>query len=350
FNNRIGVALTILSARSGTKHLVLELGTSGRGEISHLSRSVRPERVVVTDIAPAHLLGLSDMDGVVAAKAEIFDGFTGRGSAWVRAGITGLDVFAARARSRLRTFGWRKKGEEPTPDLAVSRCVAELSLGGDDVRVGYRFQIGDVELFLPVLGRHNVLNALGAIAVARECGLGFREIQRGLDSVSLPPRRLELVAVGPTLLIDDSYNANPRSFAGALDAWRELRAASPGRGVVVFGDMLELGDRALDHHEEAGRAIAASDVELLVCVGDYAGVVAESFREARATEGAGPGDVIVVDAAPAAIDALSQRLRAGDRILVKGSNASGAGAVAQAIRELLRADAGARAELREAAR
>ncbi len=294
YNNRLGVALTLLSAGAHTEVLVTELGTSGPGELAALSRLVRPDHVVVTEIAPAHLDGLNDLAGVLAAKSEIFTGLKPGGTTFLRHGVFGFNTLCSLAKGEVRTFGW---GEG---DLRVSSCQ-RVSLG--DVRsttgakaYGYHFTLNESENFLlPLPGRHNVINAVAAMAVAREFGLTTNELRAALTTCRLPPLRLEVVEVKGIVMINDSYNANPRSVESAIEEWIELTQepiggsistrlssgdVAPRSGIVVLGDMLELGSKSRLLHEQIGRRLAKQNLRLLVTVGDESRAIQDGYRAA----------------------------------------------------------------------
>ena len=329
FNNRIGVARTLLSADRSTEHLVVEMGTSGPGELAHLSRSVRPERVIITTVAPAHLSGLRDIDGVIAAKAEILEGLSPLGVAYVGAGVPGYEHFVERAPGGVRSFGL-ERGDVAAHGIRPT-AVAD---------VGWDFEVGSESYTVLVPGRHNVVNALAAVAVALDLGLDPHEIRAGLAECRLPPRRLDVRVEGDVLFVDDSYNANPRSMESALDAFDELAARRPdGRRIAVLGDMLELGDESRGFHERIGQRLAARPVDCLVTVGGDSRYLSASFVSDLASRGL--GDTARVAHFESALQAeahLASELRGGDTILFKASNLLGMGRLAESLRATRRGD------------
>jgi UDP-N-acetylmuramoyl-tripeptide--D-alanyl-D-alanine ligase len=306
FNNRIGVAATLLSASPSTEVLVVELGTSGPGELSHLSRIVSPGRVILTEIGPSHLEGLRDLDGVIAAKAEVFEGLRPGGTAFIREGVAGFERFAAAASAgSVKTFGWDRG------DFAVTD-VRRVTLGrADPADYGYHFTLNGSENFLlPVPGKHNVLNAAAAVAVARDLGMRWDAIRSSLSICRLPPLRFQVVEEGGIVIVDDSYNSSPRSLEAAIDEWLDLG----GHGVAVLGDMLEMGGASRSLHEAAGRRLAAANPRLIVTVGS------ESRRIAEAYSGlGGPSPTAHFDLWSGCVPFLESELRRGDRVLFKGS-------------------------------
>lgn len=320
FNNRIGVATTLIRADASTEVVVAELGASAPGEIAHLSRIARPDAAVVTEIAPAHLAGFGDLDGVVAAKAEIFEGLADGGVSFLRRRAYGFERLAAAARGPVRTFGW-DDGE-----YAVRACRRAGR--------GYDFELVDPEgarldLSLSVPGRHNVLNAAAAAAVARELGMPWEEIREGLLRCRLPPSRLAVFEAGGVEIVDDSYNANPASMAAAISEWLALgdgAPAEPRRLVAVLGEMLELGPESGRLHEELGIEIAAAPLALLVTVGRGARPIGEGARARGAAF-----EIAHVESAAEALEILRREIREGDRVLLKGSRRIGLDAVASEL-------------------
>lgn len=336
FNNRIGVALTLLSADRSAEHLVLELGTSGPGEIAHLTEVARPRRAVVTSIARAHLGGLGSLDGVIDEKGEIVAGLPPDGVAFLNAEMPGHDRIADRAPGRIVTFGWRRG------DIIVTRCEAfDPGSGHLPQRSGYRFEVLGRELTLPVPGRHNVLNAVAAVAVARDLGLSWTEIGEGLRRCRLPPRRLEFQRCGGVSFLNDSYNANPASMWSAIETFEDLYV--PGRRrVAVLGDMLELGDDSCSLHEEIGRRLGGRGIDVLVTVGEDSRRLGEAFAEhAGESPEIGSSECHHFETADGAFEYLRLHLEPGDQVLLKGSNRSG---IQQLATRLQRSGLGARDE------
>ncbi len=332
FNNRLGVAVTLLSAGPATEVLVMELGTSGPGEISHLSGVARPHRVVITEIAPAHLEGLGDLEGVVAAKAEIFDGVVPGGAAFLRHGVHGFERFATRATGPLFAFGWG------AGDFAVTDCQRVI-LGRDSrdpgacAGYGYHFTINGSENFLlPVPGRHNVLNAAAAVAVARDLGVSWEVIRSQLATCRLPPLRLSVTEESGFVFVDDTYNANPVSMEAAIREWESLEGQDGADSrVAVLGDMLEMGPDSRRVHAEIGRRISRAGARLLVTVGSESAAIGDACRT-----GGGMAETVHLASAGEVLPFLTRRLKPGDHVLFKGSRRIGLDAAVKALREWAR--------------
>jgi len=324
FNNRVGVALTLLAVDEKTEQIVLEMGTSGTGEISYLSRMAEPDRVIVTTIAPAHLSGLGSLDGIIDAKMEILDGLREGGSAYFNSRMKGFDRFVERAgdTTNVQTFDPEAFGAESER----GKCP-----------IGHQFVVAGQRFELPVPGRHNVGNAGVAVQVAMDIGVDVGAIRAGLLSSRLPPGRLDVRESGGVVFVDDSYNANPRSMESAIETLEDIAARRPGgRRIAVLGDMLELGRDSRLLHEAVGRRLAENPVDVLVTVGDasrhLSGTFSRELERRKVTLGS---RVAHFDAVDSARDYLEADLRDGDKLLFKASNAIGIGTLAEELRTLV---------------
>ena len=301
FNNRIGVPLTLLGLRPEHRWVVLEMGMSEPGEIRELARIARPRVRLITWVSEGHLEFFDDVTGIADAKGELFEGarpgdalvfphgewFSERfprptGARAVSFGIDAGDVHALRIEDR----GW--KGTR-----------AKVSLFGERI-----------ELEVPLPGRHQLHDALGAAAAAAQMGSTADHIVAGLAAVELPGRRFRLEERGGVTVVDDAYNASPASVRAALEAVRSL--PREGRLVVALGDMLELGPHAVALHGQIGVFAAEVGVDLL---GGAGPLMAQAVGAASLH---GLDAVAVIDS-EAAGDVLSERLKPGDLLLVKGS-------------------------------
>jgi UDP-N-acetylmuramoyl-tripeptide--D-alanyl-D-alanine ligase len=196
----------------------------------------------------------------------------------------------------------------------------------DGMRFTLRTDLGRRPVTIPVLGRLSVHNALAGAAVGRAAGLTADEIAAGLAVGWSAPNRVQLVRLGRVTLVDDSYNASPRSVVAAL----ELLAGLPGRRAAVLGEMLELGEASDEGHRVVGEA-AARTVEWLVVVGDGAAGIAEGATDA----GLDPARIVRVRDAGEALEAVSPRLRDGDVVLVKASRGIGLDGLVEGLRREL---------------
>jgi UDP-N-acetylmuramoyl-tripeptide--D-alanyl-D-alanine ligase len=308
-NNHLGVPLTLLGLRPEHAVAVVEMGTSGPGEIAHLGALVRPDVAVVVSIGAEHLETLGSLAGVAAAEAEIFDHVGADGVVVVPAEERLLDPHLARVRGRLVTFG--TAGSD-------TRASVEVRTAQQSTRGLYVQLTGEVSVIstLATVGVHNAGNAACAAAAAHALGIDDPTVSLGLSNVRPAWHRAQLVPVGDRTLLDDCYNASPPSMSAALDA---LTAISPKgkRRVAVLGDMLELGPDGPLLHRAMG-AQAASCADVVITVGPLArelGAVAAEHLGPRAHHA---GDDPAAAALRAAELAYAES-EPGSVILFKGS-------------------------------
>ena len=313
FNNFIGVPLTIFRSQPDDDYLVLELGTSAPGQMRRLCEIARPEVGVVTCVGPTHLEALGSIEGVAQEKEELVRAIGKAGLAVLNCDDPSVAGMADVAQSPVCTFGVTDGDVLADQVTTDARGVGFLLDSGTEVR-------------LPVPGRHNVLNALAAVAVARHMGLGDETIAAALARYRPPKMRLVREELpGGLTLIDDAYNANPTSSLAALEVLCMQQAE--GRCVLVQGDMLELGEQSRSLHGRLGEEIADSCVDLLVTVGTETkatslaagaktGLVRLHFGDSRATA-----------------EEVVPLLAAGDVVLVKGSRGMALEHVVTAVRE-----------------
>ena len=318
-NNEVGLPLTLM--RLGPEHeaAVLEMGMYTGGEIAELARIARPAIGVVTAVQPVHLSRIGSIEAIEAAKGELLEALPAAGTAILNADDPIVRRMGARSAARSVTYGF-------AADADV-RAEAVESNGIDGMRFVLRTGAWSRPVTIPTLGRLSVHNALAAAAVGRAAGLSLDEIGEGLATGWSAPHRVQLVRLGAITVIDDSYNASPRSVLAALD----LLAGLPGRRAAVLGEMLELGDASDDGHRVVGEA-AAKTLDWLVVVGAGAAAIAEGARSA----GMDPARIVRARDAQAALDVLPARLRDGDVVLVKASRGIGLDRIVDGLRRELR--------------
>ncbi len=296
-NNDIGLPLMLLRLHASHRAAVIEMGMNHPGEIAYLTRLAQPTVALVNNAQRAHLVGLGGVAGVARAKGEIFDGLREGGTAVINAD----DPFAGLWREmnvgrRTLTFGL----EQP----ADVRGRAELKALGSVLSIDV--PPGTVEATLAVPGVHNARNALAAAAAALATGASPAAVSAGLTSFRGVKGRLQIrPATGGAVLIDDSYNANPDSVRAAID----VLAATPGRKILVLGDMGEIGGQAGQFHDEVGGYAKSQGVDQLFALGEHSELAARNF-------GAGGRHFGSVEAL---LEALSPQLGGDTVVLVKGS-------------------------------
>ncbi len=319
YNNHTGVPLSLARMPATTQAAVFEMGMNHAGELSRLTRLVRPEVAVVTTIAPAHTAFFTGEDAIARAKGEIFEGLMPGGIAIIPFDSPHRDTLIAAAQphaARIVTFGLR--------DGADVHAVEHVRTVGCGSFVTARLGTREVSYTLAPPGEHWVANSLAVLAAVDAIGgdLGIA----GLALADLEglagrgARRQIAVAGGHALLIDESYNANPASMRATL---KVLAAEAAGRRIAVLGEMRELGESSDAYHAALAVPIDEAGVSRAVLVG------AGMLPLASALEGR-VETVHVPDAATAAA-VLSDMLAPGDAVLVKGSNGVGLAHVVAAL-------------------
>ncbi|OGG06612.1 MAG: hypothetical protein A3F83_09210 [Candidatus Glassbacteria bacterium RIFCSPLOWO2_12_FULL_58_11] len=301
-NNHIGLPLTLLGLEPHTQVLVAEIGANHPGEIRPLARLAAPEISVITNIAPVHLEGFGSLEGVLAAKLELFEETLATGHC-VYCGDNSL--LGARVPGAFRntiSFGLKEDNALSARDIVLDSAAHPS------------FTIpGLTRVKLSLAGRHNVLNALAAAAVGRLLGLAAEDIRQGLEALKPLKMRGELKRLGGLLVLDDCYNANPLSMREAL---KTLEAIShKGSRAAVLGEMLELGAEAEKLHLELAAETAKRNLRLLVLVGAYAARMKDAYLKAGGAEKA----IHTAEDAEEACEILKTTLEGDELLLVKGS-------------------------------
>lgn len=264
-NNDIGLPLMLLRLSAGHRYAVIEMGMNHAGEIAYLTRLARPDVAIVTNVGRAHMEFLGTREGIARAKGEIFEGLGTDGVAVINAD----DAFAPLFRKAV--------AGHPVIDFGLehpARVSAAYRLGADGSHMTLRLPGGDVEAQLRVPGVHNVRNALAAAAAASALSVSPAAIASGLGRFAGVKGRLQRKAgLNGSILIDDTYNANPESVEAGLGV---LAAAPPSR-VLVLGDMGELGPGSFEFHSEIGAKARAAGIETLLALGDASVHAARAF-------------------------------------------------------------------------
>ncbi|HXV20590.1 MAG TPA: UDP-N-acetylmuramoyl-tripeptide--D-alanyl-D-alanine ligase [Desulfuromonadales bacterium] len=318
FNNLVGLPLTLFRLAPEHRWAVLEMGMSARGEIARLAEIALPEVGIITNVGPAHLETLHGLDGVARAKGELFAALKAGGTAVINADDERVAQLPVANGVRRLHYGFSASAEIRAEEVAVAGAAVSFRLFLPE---------GDWPVTLAVAGRHNVYNALAAAAAAVALAVPATAIVRGLQTFRGGHGRMELVDLGNgTLLIEDTYNANPLSVRAALTALDEM--GGNGRRIAVLGDMLELGAEAAELHRQIG-AEAAQRCDFLILLGAMAGETAAGARQ----QGMPADRVQIVSSHAEAADRLRSLLRPGDRLLVKGSRGMRMEKVGAALRD-----------------
>lgn len=306
FNNEIGLPLTLLKLNADYQAVVLEMGMRGPGQIDHLCAIAGINAAVITNIGEAHLELLGSVENIAMAKGEILDHVPPGGFALIPAENELAKRQAPRCQGAIATFGINERGNDNADYVAIDIKTGQA--GSKFIAVT---PVGKITVQLPLPGKHNIANAMAALAVGVKMGLPLAEIAAALAGAEISAMRLQILQIGAITIINDAYNANPVATKAALDTLADL--AKDRRQVAVLGSMFELGSREQQGHYETG--LAALNVDLLLTVGALATQIAVGAKAAGLTS-----DLIHRCADNnAAISCLKNNLLPGDVVLVKGS-------------------------------
>lgn len=304
FNNDIGVPLTLLKLERAHGAAVFEVGTNHPGELAPLVRMVQPRLGVVTSIGREHLEFFRDVNGVAQEEGWLAALLPADGTLLVNGDSPAMDLVTRRANCRVVRAGFGERNDWRATDARLDECGTTFSVTAPRSEFGGEHR-------LALLGRHQVTNALLAMAVGAELGVQRDAVARALAECKPPKLRMNVWTVGEARMLDDCYNANADSMLAALRTLRELPCS--GRRMALLGDMAELGEQSAAAHAEVGRGAAESGVQVLFAVGKWAGVTADAAKVA------GLRDVRVFAEVADAARAVKAELQAGDWLLLKAS-------------------------------
>jgi len=334
FNNLIGVPLTLFGLQPEHRWAVIEMGMSDRGEISRLAEIAAPQIGLITNVGAGHLENFDGISGVAKAKGELFINLPTGGIALINADDPEVRMLPVANGVRKVLFG-------TSSDAAIRADRIEVQKGS--VSFDLVIDTAVQRVVLPLPGRHNVSNALGAAAAAMAIGVGIEKIAAGLEAFQPCPGRMELLELqDDVVVLEDSYNANPLSVHAALDALHDL--GSSGRRIAVLADMLELGVTAPELHHQIG-SIAAKRVDWLFTYGSLAEKIARGAIDA----GLPQDRVFTARNHDELIMRLLELLQPGDRVLVKGSRGMRMEKVTAALRISMQKTAASASNVRAAA-
>ena len=268
FNNHFGLPLMLLKLQPEHDVAVIEMGMSHSGEITALAKIAQPETGVVTNVAPVHLEFFNSIADIAKAKYELIASLPSTGTAVLNADDEYVSQFGRDFKGKVLKYGLA-----PGASIRAENIAARGEHGSifDVVVDGQRQQAA-----LPLVGSHNVLNALAAIAVALERGFALSQAVQALQTLRPADKRGQVVRLGNITVINDCYNSNPKALAAMVDALAGMPAQ---RRIVVAGEMLELGPSGAEMHRDSGRHIADKGIDLLLGV---RGLAQEMVTSAKA--------------------------------------------------------------------
>ncbi|MDQ7822686.1 MAG: UDP-N-acetylmuramoyl-tripeptide--D-alanyl-D-alanine ligase [Candidatus Eremiobacteraeota bacterium] len=307
YNNEIGVPHTVMQLDEKSEMLVIELAMRGKGQIAQLAGIVKPHVGVITIIGEAHYELLGSYEAIADAKGELLLALPPDGAAVLNRDDRWYDHLAGKFPGNKYSFG-----EDQKASLRMLECRPQSS-GGFNVKVA-SFSGGELEFSIPFLGLHNVYNTMAAVAVGLLHQVPPGQIQEALNSSKITGKRMEKLVTGQgVIVINDTYNASPRSMEYAI---RTL-ALLPGvtRRIAVLGDMRELGGIAEEAHRATGRMVREAGIDYLVTLGDLGKLI----HEEALRSGMPSGRCFWYESKDEAGAMLAGILSRGDAVLVKAS-------------------------------
>lgn len=269
-NNTIGVPLTLLKLNEGHQFAVIEMGANVAGEVAFSAGITQPDVALINNASAAHIEGFGSLEGIVKAKGEIIEGLPAHGTLILNGDDENVDHWIRRADSRrvilfsLENSSGNSQYFAKDIELSVSSQVSFVLVSPQ----------GECKASINLLGKHNVMNAIAAAAVAMETGVELDLVPKGLAALMpINGRMNPLPGINTCHLIDDSYNASPKSFAAAIDVLMSF----PGRKILVAGEMKELGKEAVPSHRQVGNYAANAGVQELWTVGEMTKHTAAAF-------------------------------------------------------------------------
>ena len=305
FNNHIGLPLSVLNLNKSHNVAVFEMGMNAIGEIDYLSKIIRPDVGVITNIGISHIEKLGSRQNILRAKLEIIHGMSENsklilnGDDELLSGLKGLlpmpvSFYGINENSDIHAYGIETLGEK-------------------GVKFNIEIRNQEVEIVLPVPGIHNVSDALAAVACGLELGITNENIQKGLMRYSHERMRLNISQQGDVKIINDSYNAAPDSMLAALTVLREV--AGSRRSIAVLGDMFELGEYSAQAHADVGTYVVRENINHLIAIGD----LAKDYVKGAVEAGMSERNIKYFPDSKSAVSFLKGFINPLDVVLFKGS-------------------------------
>ncbi len=305
-NNQYGVPLTILRLNSSHQVAVLELGTNQPGDIKRLTQIAKPTVAVYTNVGASHLQGLKSINGVFNEKFNLIRHMSLKGQVIFNNDDENLrKIKEKKISQRKLSYGMESDADCRTESVNLSK---ENEI---------KFYVKGKEFVIKNPAFHNVYNALAAVCCGFLFKLNYKDIFSGIANFHFPSGRQNFQKVDGCHIIDDTYNANPVSFFSAIHTLDSLNA--PGRKIVVCADMLELGPYARRYHQELGRKIAQSSIDMVLTVGKHSKMISSLLKRDRNCniQSLHCQNLVQVNRH------LRRQCRKGDTVLIKGSRAMG---------------------------
>jgi UDP-N-acetylmuramoyl-tripeptide--D-alanyl-D-alanine ligase len=300
-NNHFGMPLQLLKLEPEHDIAVIEMGMSHAGEIRALAELAKPDVAIVTNVGPVHLENFDSIQGIARAKYELVEALPSGGMAVLNADDQYVCQFSRDFRGKVVTFGIDRPADVRAENIELQ---GESGTTFDVVGQGFRERA-----HLPLVGKHNVLNACAAVAVAIELGILPSKAIASLATIAPSDKRGEVLHLAGATIINDCYNSNPKALKSMVEALVSIEAK---RRIVVAGEMLELGPTSPDLHFECGSYMAERGIDRVLGVRGNGLSIAEGARQ-------GGVDAEFVNSPEEAGEWLARELKKDDAVLVKAS-------------------------------
>lgn len=299
YNNNIGLPLTILRLQD-EEVLILEMGMNHLKEISELSYIATPDIAAITNVGTAHIGELGSRENILKAKLEIVDGMS-KGSTLIINNDNDLLHDVTLEKVDVVKVGIDCKSSFQAENVLLNENDSEFDIVFNDIRK---------HVYVPVQGKHFVLNALVALAIGVNLGIDIDLCIEGIKDFELTKNRMDIINLKDNIiLIDGSYNASEDSMKSSLDVLQNYKR----RRIAVLADMLELGEYSKKLHNSVGEYVGKTNIDILICVGNEAKYIAESASKQIK-------DVYCFENNEEVIKFIEDVLTGGDVVLFKGSN------------------------------
>lgn len=318
FNNEIGLPLTLLSLTSEHEACVVEMGMRGLGQIKELAEIAEPTIGIITNVGTSHIELLGSQEAIAKAKGELVkaineDGFV----------ILNEDDAYVKAMTNLTTGKVIGYGIENPATIAGY----QLRYKKDGIKFTCKSFDEVFDVFLPMIGTHNVYNALAAIAVGRALGIPSAKIKKALGNFKGIPMRQEIVPLKDIVILNDSYNANPSSMAETIKALGQLEGK---RKIAMVGDMLELGEFAEQGHKNIGQLLGEEHYDIVYTLGKYGAIIGKNASLA------GVAEVVSLSNHDEVVTHYMAQYKKGDVVLVKASRGMKMEIIVEKLRERMK--------------
>ncbi len=304
FNNEIGVPMTLLELNENHKAAVIEIGMRGLGQIENLAKIVKPTIAIVTNVNETHIELLGSVENIAKAKGELVESIPEGGAVILNADNPYTNFLKNLAKNNVKIFthGIEKNADLKAENVSITNSSTEFDL----IFNGEKFHFD-----MPIIGRHNVSNAMSAIAAGIFSGISIKNARQGLSTLITTKMRFEVIRRDRIIIVNDAYNASPASMQAAIKTVSEVYDS---RKIAVLGDMFELGEISEKVHREIGNYLAENNFDILITVGELGKFIAEGAKSA------GMEKIFVTDSHEDAAKTLLGILQADDVVLFKASH------------------------------